>query len=389
MKFWKNLGRIFGGRGAKKAEAQSQPNLDDGFKNGKPQVSTSGGIEVASASDNGAGQDFEGLIEQARASAKAKDWVGAEAAYQQALAYETREEAYAGLGRVLIQRNDSAGAIAVIKQGFLANPGSASLFAVKGDLHLRLGQIDEAKAAFSESLAIDAKHCAAFDGIARIAAHVKDWSAAVAGWDSCLAVAPKDPAAFKWQSARAEALLKLARYDEAERAFSGLLKKRAGRPEGHVGLARTAMLRGDWETAVVRWRTCVERFAQHKQVSGWRLSLAESLLQTDGIQEAEHIFEALKDGNPELIAAHEGLAKSAEKQDQPDKAIALYRACIAAFPEGRQVLRWRIAIGGLLLKAGQIDAADSEYQALAEQYPNNAAVKRGLGQVARSRKRTV
>jgi hypothetical protein len=321
----------------------------------------------------------------------------------------------------LLDGGDYEAALREIEKGISLCPESTRLLTAQGRALLSKQCMSEAEEAFRRSLRLDAAQLHAHLGMATIHERRREWEAALTDWETCLALFPSEPAAAKWRTKRANILLRLSRYDEAEHAFMELAAadKNSLRVLGYVGLARIAKRRTDWPLAVQRWhsclesfpkhpeaaawrgeelapalaeagrladaagewRTCLKRFPGHEKVSAWRFRLAQALTRLRRFPEAEREFQVLLSAEPDHAGALAGMAHLAEKQGQLHVAVECYHGCITAFPDYPRQVRWRAALASLYLRQGDLDAAESQFQKLAEQYPRNPAGPDGLEQV--------
>lgn len=325
----------------------------------------------------------------------------------------------------LLEGGGYEAALSEIEKGISLYPESTRLLTFQGRALLSKQCMPEAEEAFQRSLRLDAAQLHAHQGLAIIHERGREWEAALKDWETCLELFPSEPAAAKWRTKRADVLLRLSRYDEAEHAFVELAAedKNSLRVLGYVGLARVAKRRTDWPLAVQRWhsclesfpkhpeaatwrgeelapalveagrladavgewRTCLKRFPGHEKVSAWRFHLAQALTRLRRFPEAEREFQVLLSAEPDHAGALAGMARLAEKQGQLHVAVERYRGCMAAFPNHSRQVRWRAALASLYLKQGDLDAAESQFQELAEQYPGNPAGPDGLEQVRQRR----
>lgn len=297
------------------------------------------------------------------------------------------EEKIAGLVSALLEDKDPEAALRETTRGLEQYPDSANLLALKGEACLRLKQPAEAEEAFRQALAKNPRLVAAFEGLARASEKAKDWEKALTRWQSCLDNFSSHPEASNWAIEKANALLELGRYKKAEKLFSELAAQYRDRPTIHAGLAKISTLRQNWQEAIERWQSCLEQFPKHKHTAAWRDELANILVKLGRFEDAEKQYQALLDEDRNSIDAHESLAGLAETQGRFSLALEHYRDCLSVFPKHPKAKRWRAKIGGLLVKLGKLDAAKSEYQALADQFPDYHVGRKGLLKVSKERNR--
>jgi len=325
-----------------------------------------------------------GATAQRGAKARESDAVLAQ---REALRRSPDAAGFAQLARLLIEDKALQTALAETVRGLAQYPDSTELLALKGDIHLGIKQWAEAETAFRQALAQTPEWPAALRGLARLAEKAKDWEQALVRWQTCQQHHPDHPDAADWRAAEVRALIRLGRHETAETLATELAASHPDRAAGPVALAQTAAARQDWEAAIQRWQTCLERFPDHGDAADWRVELAAALVQAGHHGAAKQHYRTLLDQNSHLLDAYEGLATIAEAQDQADKAIDRYQDCLALRPKHPKAKRWRFKIGNLLMKLGKLEAAECEFQALADQYPGEALGEKGLQRIAKLRSR--
>lgn len=199
---------------------------------------------------------------------------------------------------------------------------------------------------------------------------------------------PPESEALESPAARARSArqyLKHGQYQEAETLYAELAAQYPEDATGPTGLARCASARKDWQEAVTRWQTCLERFPKQDSAAQWRVELGNVLVQLNRFADAERQFQTALSENDNISGPYEGLAQIALAQGQSQVAIVRFRDCIAVRPHHPKARRWRAKIGGLLLGLGLFDAAECEFMALADQFPDDPVGQKGLEKVARQR----
>jgi len=101
---------------------------------------------------------------------------------------------------------------------------------------LRLGRLDEAQSIFLALTKSHPRHRAGFVGLARIASQRRSWETAQDRWAVCLERFPAD-ATVAWRLARAEALVKLGRFEEATPLYCEILHASPDHPTAAWRLA--------------------------------------------------------------------------------------------------------------------------------------------------------
>jgi tetratricopeptide (TPR) repeat protein len=328
---------------------------------------------------------FAQIAKQARNLALAKDLAGALSLLREHLAQSPSAEAHAMLTGMLANHQQPEPALAQAEAGLEQFPGSARLCALKGEICLKLGQQAAAAAAFQLAVERDPPQAEAYQGLAELSALAQTWEDAAQRWQDCLERFPADARGPVWRGRRAEALLKLGEDTSAEQVYAELAEQHPDRALGEAGLAEVAASRANWQDAIQRWRRCLERFPKHAYAAAWRGQLANALMMDGQFQAAEAEYQALLKGSEHPEELREKLATLAENQGQFLAAAEQLRICLSLCPKHKRAVRWRIWTGNLLTKYGKFDAAEAEFQALADQYPSNLAGPQGLERVQRWR----
>jgi tetratricopeptide (TPR) repeat protein len=238
--------------------------------------------------------------------------------------------AAAGMAQLAMRRRDWAEASrrwerAIAGAGATA---SANWQAAHAEALLELGRLDEAEPIFRGLLHSDPSFVRAAAGMARLAMRRRDWEMALALWDEVSAVPAAAPPPH-WQAARAETLLELGRPDAAELAFHRLLQADQGSSRAAVGLARTAMRRGNWPEALARWDCILEKFG----IGGspyWALGRATTLWQLGRRGKAKAVLRALLSADPRFFLAWLQLIQLLMSAGEYDAALHQVSSAIAA-----------------------------------------------------------
>ncbi|WP_353570636.1 sulfotransferase [Candidatus Albibeggiatoa sp. nov. BB20] len=103
------------------------------------------------------------------------------------------------------------------------------------------------------------------------------WKVSLGHWDECLSRFPSEKQ-MDWLINRAEVLLCLDRYTEAETAFSTLIQHFPNTYEGYSGLGLIAQNLKNWELALKYWNFCIQHFPDKKLwVANWLAYKAKAL----------------------------------------------------------------------------------------------------------------
>jgi glycosyltransferase involved in cell wall biosynthesis len=129
---------------------------------------------------------------------------------------------------------------------------------------LRLGRRDEAEAIFLALTESHPRHRAGFVGLARIASQRRSWEIAQERWAICLERFPADTT-VDWRLSRAEALVKLGRFEEATPLYCEVLHASPDHPTAARRLATISSLANPRvQEALVAAAAALQRSAEHE-----------------------------------------------------------------------------------------------------------------------------
>lgn len=230
-------------------------------------------------------------------------------------------EAWLLRGDLLVQAGDTAGALAVLKEGMEASPSDVRLPLGRATLLLQAGRAGEAEA--------DVQRAAT--------------------------LAPKLPATVLLQAAMA---LNKGNAEEADRLYTGIESRAADHPEGQLIGGLIKMQRGQ----SVQAELLLSRFvAANPQRADIRRALAGIRLQLGNYLGATELLTALSEESPEDIGLTRQLASAYLRAGELEKASAQFRK-LASHPggigaEARSMLPVLGVDTGALADGGQPNAA--------------------------------
>ena len=231
-----------------------------------------------------------------------------------------------------VRANDSAGAIAHYRLAIeIDNSQPASVYAGLGHQLLKCNKVDEAEQVF---LIASEKYPNAhngFTGLAVVAQYREQWEVAVERWSGCLESFPQQTQAW-WSTGKANALMHLGRFEEAESIFQRLSATLPDQPAGRVGLARLAQCQQRWEVALERWNRCLAEFPQHA-LWWWRSAKGQTLLHLRQPEAAQEIFQQLQIDQPHQPDGLDGMAQAARCTGDYELSLAYCRQLIERFPK--------------------------------------------------------
>ncbi len=233
---------------------------------------------------------------------------------------------------------------------------------------LKLGRDEEAPAAIAVPSS-EPTRFQEYEGPAQERMYRGDWEPALALWDELLERFPDHWPAL---AGRGDALLELGRVEDAETVFAALKSRQPHRPQGHEGLARKRMYRGDWQPALALWDELLERFPDHWPALAGR---GHALLQLGRVADASRVFAALKSRQPSRPQGEEGLAQSDMHRGDWEPALARWDEILRRFPWHWPALAGR---GDALLQLGRVADAARVSAVLRHREPHRTQGYEGL-----------
>jgi tetratricopeptide (TPR) repeat protein len=208
-----------------------------------------------------------------------------------------------GLGTVAHQRGDDDAAIehyAVLRKQW---PGEAQGYVLGAQSLARKNRTKEAEALAQQAMKLFPEEIGGYLEYARLAATAEDWVESMRRWQIVQDAFPKR--AFGYYG-RAQALIGLGRYDEADEVLEEGRFMFPTESGWYAERARCAQLRGDFPEAVKRWKYRIERMPM--EMYGYN-NAANALQEMGEYAEAEAILRAaverfpLED-TPMIVLAH-------------------------------------------------------------------------------------
>ena len=368
------------------------------------------------------------LIEQARTLASLNRLEEAEAVYRQAIrasqdptnaALLTGDpaQAYTNLARLLLIQDRLDEALEVSDRALAAQPGSAAVQILAGDLSrfqgrraealaayrraldlapdntvaqtrvgellLEAGNLAEAQSAFEAALASDPADVAGLLGLARALSRTATASIdpAQAGQltpqqqaglsraqellDAVLTVQPA--ASLAAQSIRAEVLFAQGEMDAAAEAYQAVLLEEPDNASAIEGLARTLFAAGDVNAAIARYQAAAEAATTAQVRNRWLMAVAATYRSLGRLGEAEQSYLAMIQEDPANSAARQALGDLYQAGERLDEAIEQYRLAAEAAPADIQAA---FRLGRTLLRVDRVDEAAAIAQTLLANSPS-------------------
>jgi len=304
----------------------------------------------------------------------------------QALPADTRDSAGESVlvSRIngLIKAKKYKEAMSEAEWAFEANPASKILSQVRGKAAFKLKVYDLAEISLQNALSKDADDIETLIDLGGLAEAQEKWDKALLYWDLSLPKAKDRKQKYDLLSAQGRALGQLGSYGEAEKLYQGLKKQFSGNFRAWLDMANIAKMQREWILAKESLQNCIDRFPNHRQVSNWKLQMAECLLQLQEFEEAYDIYSSIPGNHPGQIKALEALAKCAMASKQWNRAIEYYEKCSSLLPlKNNKTVHCRLRAGELMIKLGRLDEAETLFRELSKIYPNHSRVKKGIVRV--------
>ncbi|ABG51494.1 Tetratricopeptide TPR_2 [Trichodesmium erythraeum IMS101] len=172
----------------------------------------------------------------------------------------------------------------------------------KGNALINLSRFDEAEAVFQQLKEKYPNRPHGYERYAALTQSLGDWELALKRWSEAVFKFPEN---IDFQVQKANALINLSRFDEAEAVFQQLIEKYPNQPDGYERCAALTQSLGDWELALERWENAIAKFPGH---FNFYLQKGDVLANLFRYEEAEIWWEKVIALYP---ARHEGLYKSA------------------------------------------------------------------------------
>ncbi len=276
-----------------------------------------------------------------------------------------------------------AEALAAYRQALELVPGNVVAHTRVGDLLLEAGNLADAQSAFEAALAGDPAHVPALLGLARTLSRSAAAGAdpALAGQltpqqqaslsralelvDAALAVQPDAPLAA--QSIRADVLYAQGEIDAAAEAYQAVLLAEPDDATAIDGLARTLLAAGNVDEAIARYQAAAEAAATATVRNRWLMAAAATYRSLGRTDEAEQAYLAMIEQDPANNAARQALGDLYQAGERLDEAIEQYRLAAQAAPNDAQAA---FRLGRTLLRVGRVDEAAAIAQSLLANSPS-------------------
>ena len=262
--------------------------------------------------------------------------------------------AHLGLGRCALVRGERAAALRHIQQAVDLDPSFASA-------HYELAMLLRAEGRMSDAL----EHLRLF----------RQGADAPFRQDPLLMTLLRQTADTRVRTARAEALWKAGRGDEARSVVRAILETDPDRRSVHALLGVAYMRQGLYEEGADQFRQLLEIDPNSIEAKG---HLAEALFRTGRSGEAEQLLQEAIALHPDGAANLLRMATLLAERGSDDDALELLRRAAAAQPADPRIRR---QLGRVLTRLGRHEEAIEQLRAAVELDPGDAAGLMLLGQL--------
>ncbi|NEQ77434.1 MAG: tetratricopeptide repeat protein, partial [Okeania sp. SIO2C9] len=231
----------------------------------------------------------------------------------------------------------------------------------KGNVLINLSRFDEAEAVFQQLIEKSPHQPQGYEGYARLNHSLGNWNLALSRWENAL---KKFPEHIGFQVQKGNVLINLSRFDEAEAVFQQLIEKYPHQPQGYEGYARLNHSLGNWNLALERWESAIEKFPEN---IGFQVSKGNVLINLSCFDEAEAVFQQLIEKYPHQPQGYEGYARLNHSLANWNLALERWESAIEKFPEN---IGFQVSKGNVLINLSCFDEAEAVFQQLIEKYPH-------------------
>ena len=167
-------------------------------------------------------------------------------------------------------------------------------------------------------------------------------------------------------------LITLGRFEEAEATFQQFIKLYPNQPSGYEGYARVTNSLMNWELALKRWSEAVVKFPDN---ISFQVQKGNVLINLSRFDEAEAVFQRLKEKHPNHPSGYEGYARVAHSFANRQLALTRWQTAIDKFPNN---LAFLLAKANTYIQLHEFDSAQDLADRIFHQYPNHHRQKYDL-----------
>lgn len=374
--------------------------------------------EVARSPESGFAWGRLGMVLQAHGLSSA-----AIGAYEEARALSPDDYRWPFLAALALRREDPERARELLELAAASRPPRAAPRVDLGDLHLSLGDLDQAEGWYRSALEIEPRLSHALLGLGRVesgrgnvelaiellerAAGVSPrhgevhaelarlhrqrgaddlagraerlataWPATTRSYDPAIEAMEAEGVSSRVQTDRGLALAAGGRFEEAARAFRAAVEVQPQSARAHANLGAALARSGRVEEALAEFGLALEIAPDDP----WTLNnLGLTLADAGRLDEAAARIGSALAEDPGYAEAHGNLGLVLARQGRSDEALDSYRRAISLDPSLAEA---RIGLGTLLAERGRLGEAVAEWQAVLEIEPDRHEARYNLAVAA-------
>lgn len=225
-----------------------------------------------------------------------------------------------------------AEALEPLEEALLLDRNAKAAWLMKGEVHKKLGQLDDAAAAFRKSLELNPKDSEARLGLAETLRLQKQFATAIPEFEALLQIDARHQGALTGLAAIA---LEQKDFAAAEAAYQQVLAADPAYWEALFGLG-VAYIRGEkFQLAEEALRKALA--IDDQRPDAW-LQLGESLFHMNRYEDAQVCYEKGLELDPNSVSCQVGIGNTFLHLERLDEAIAQYKAVEAVIPNDFRVL---------------------------------------------------
>ena len=171
---------------------------------------------------------------------------------------------------------------------------SSGLIRAKVNCLIHLGLVSQAEVTASNLIKMRPDEPTGYELLARAARTSQFSKLAIARWDDAIAKTTPTPALFYKE--KAECLLQLRQYEDAEMIARTLVKEYSENSAGFELKAKIAQHRLLWDTSITLWKETIKRFPKNKQA---HISLINTYIRKKAFHQAKTHFDIIATNFPD------------------------------------------------------------------------------------------
>ncbi|MBK8816397.1 MAG: tetratricopeptide repeat protein [Methylococcaceae bacterium] len=281
---------------------------------------------------------------------------------------------YAGLTKIASLNQDFILTLERCEQYMPNFPDELSFLHLKSEVLINLERLEEAEQLCRFLIKRFPDRPFGYAGLTKIALKMQDFKLTFERCEQWASIFSFHPSFLQL---KAEALIGLSFFKEAERISIGLVDNYPKKPVGHLLLARISFQQGDFQKSVERCYKLLESFPNDIHVSQL---LANTLIALFRFEEAKHIFQQIIRIRPDKPNGYFGIARVAAAQSQHEETLKHCDYIIELFPTKIEALSLK---GNTLLALSRLEEAKILFEKMVYDFPHLVNGYVGLHQLYR------